>query len=148
MESILKSIPPQIYVAAYVSEEEVKSCDLTRFIETGLIHIVTPTSDEEAENMVNFAVKFKADGEAYTGAIALSRGWALATDENRVLKFFAQEMPHIQLITTPELLKHWVDTANPDSQIVHESLTTVEQIGRYSISTNHPCYPWWKTICP
>ena len=106
-----------------------------------------PETEEEATNVINFTVALGGDGEAYTGAIAIHRNWAIASDERRVLNFFAQRAPHLQRLTTPELLKYWADTAHPEPETLRLALELVANEGSYTISPRHSCFAWWQASC-
>lgn len=144
MEAILRSIPPQVAVAAYVSEYEIRSFDLQPFIDKGLLMVVDIdlASDADTNRVANYANALGADGEAYTGAIAVSKNWAIGTDERRVLKYFEREMPHLQKITTHELVKHWADTTAPERETVRLALQQIAIIGKFVINAQHPCFEW------
>ncbi|QNP29600.1 hypothetical protein [Cylindrospermopsis curvispora] len=63
-------------------------------IKQGLLSIVDFESEIEATNFVNYTVEID-DGEAATGAIAISRGWAIGTDDKKATKFLSQESPSL-----------------------------------------------------
>ena len=148
MEAILKSIPPQVAVATYVAENEIKSFDLQPFIDEGLLTVydIDFSSEEDTNRVVSYSYALGADGEAYTGAIAVSKNWAIGTDERRVLKFFERETPHLQRITTHELVKHWVDTTMPERETVRLALEQIAVIGKFAISAQHPCFEWTMSM--
>ena len=148
MEAILRSIPPQVAVAAYISENEIRSFDLQPFIDKGLLIVVDIdfTSDEDTNRVANYSNALGADGEAYTGAIAVSKNWAIGTDERRVLNYFEREAPHLQRITTHELVKHWADTMSPERETVQLALEQIAIIGKFVINAQHSCFEWTMSI--
>ena len=143
MEAVLRSLPVQVAISAFVAEEEVRRCDIQPFIQAGLLHIVEVETEEEAINALTFAADLGEDGEAYTGAIAIRRGWAIVSDERRVLSYFERRAPHLQRLTTPELLKYWTDKTHPDDVIVGRALNTIATEGNYTIGQRHVCHDWW-----
>ena len=84
------------------------------------------------------------DGEAATGAIAIHRNWAIATDDRQYRSVFKREAPHIQLISTPELVKHWVDNAHPKADIVSQVLKDIETRANYWVRVKDPLFDWWQ----
>ncbi|MEP6755164.1 MAG: hypothetical protein ABJA67_06670 [Chthonomonadales bacterium] len=143
MESILRIIPVRVAIAEYVAEVEVRECNLRPFISNELLTVIEVVTEEEAENVVTFATALGGDGEAYTGAIAVSHNLAIASDERRVLNYFERQAPHLQRLTSPELVKFWSDTANPPSHAVSQALQAIEQVGNYAVPNRSNCYDWW-----
>jgi predicted nucleic acid-binding protein len=158
MGNILKSIPKSVTVAAYVHAKEVmrihggpngditqkyERIDLQPFINSGLLTIVSPETEAENLAFVNFATALD-DGEAITGAIALHRNWSIATDDRKATSFFTQNMPHIQTISTPELIKYWVDTTHPPVEVLCTALQQVRTRARYEPDKRHKLYSWWQ----
>ncbi len=158
MGAILRSITSSIAVAAYVRDHETltiacespgnrlsqrESIDLQQFIDEGLLRVVSPETHEELVTVVNFAAHLD-DGEAITGAIAFHRNWSIATDDGKALRFFRQYTPNVQVITTPELIKHWVDTYHPPQENVSAALRTIRIRARYEPHRTHTLYDWWQ----
>ena len=158
MDTILRSITTSIAVAAYVRNKEALTiaCEspgntasqreaiaLQPLITSGLLRVVAPETEEELSTLVNFAVHLD-DGEAITGAIAFHRNWSIASDDGKALRFFGQHAPHIQLVTTPELIKHWVDTIHPPADVIRAALRNVRIRARYEPHRTHMLYDWWQ----
>lgn len=159
MGDILKSISISASVAAYVSNEEVlriydgidaegkpkyECIDLQPFIDAGLLIVVSPESEAENITFVNFAAALGGDGEAVTGAIALHRGWSIGSDDRKATSFFSRHTPHLQVISTPELVKHWIDTAHPAFELVCTVLQKIQARARYEPNQKHYLYSWWQ----
>lgn len=158
MDAILRSITTSIAVAAYVRDKEAltvacespgntasqrETIDLQPLITGGLLRVVAPETEEELSTLVHFAVHLD-DGEAITGSIAFHRNWSIGSDDGKALRFFGQHAPHIQLITTPELIKHWADTAHPSSDVIRTALRNVRTRARYEPHRTHMLYDWWQ----
>lgn len=156
---ILKSISKSVAVAAYVRDEEAlriytghdsdeaekyEQIDLQPFIDCGLLIVVSPETEAENITFVNFAAALD-DGEAITGAIALHRNWSICSDDRRATSFFTQNTPHLQVISTPELIKYWVDTTNPPLETVCAALQLIRVRARYEPHLRHKLYLWWQT---
>lgn len=160
MGNILRSISKSVAVVAYVRNEEAQKIyagdgtnaiqkyeliDLQPFIDSGLLIVVSPDTEAEDITFVNFAAALGGDGFSITGAIALHRNWSIGSDDRKAISFFAQHIPQVQLITTPELLKYWVDTANPPLDAVRIALQKIRTKARYEPHSKHKLYDWWQT---
>lgn len=158
MESILESIPAQVVISDYVKDREVlvilagpddnvfqmrEPVDLKPFVETGLINIASLDEEDESNTFLSFASQLD-DGEAYTGAIAFHRNWAIATDDKKAARLFKREAPENQIISTPEIIKHWADSHNPSSETIKTTLKSIRLRGRYFPDKQHPLYSWWQ----
>ena len=157
--NILQSIAKSVAVATYVREEEAlriyagtdtdvtqkyERIDLQSFIDCGLLTVVSPETEAENITFVNFAAALGGDGEAITGAIALHRHWSIGSDDRKAISFFVRHTPQLQIITTLELIKHWVDTAHPLSDEIRVALQKMRVRARYAPNTNHDLYKWWQ----
>jgi hypothetical protein len=154
--AILKSIPVQVAVTQVVREQELKTLQrleseendaATQFeaaIAQSLLIIVDFESEEEAESFVNYAAILD-DGESATGAIAVHREWAMATDDKRAISFFRKETPQIQILSTLEIVKHWSEEAGVDSQTLRDVLNLIRVKARYMAPKSDPLRSWWET---
>jgi hypothetical protein len=158
MESILKAISKSVAVAAYVRDHEAlrilsgvdgavtqrfEQIDLQPLIDCGLLVVVSPESEAENIAFVNFAVVLD-DGEAITGAIALHRNWSIGSDDRKAISFFNQHAPHLQMISTPELVKYWVDIAHPPLETIRLALQKIRLKAKYEPHLRHKLYLWWQ----
>lgn len=157
MRAILRSIPRNLSIAAYVKEQEVlnvysgpidnvqasrETIDLLPFIGEGLLILVDIENEMEEVSYINLAQKLD-DGEAITGAIAINRNWAIATDDVKSIKFFQNYASTIALISTLDLIKFWVDTTKPNKHLIQETILNIKVRGRYEPHRNHPLFIWW-----
>jgi predicted nucleic acid-binding protein len=158
MESILTAIPVQKAVADYVKDHEAlyiwagpgedvlkerESVNLDYFVDQDLIKIAALNEEDEANTFLHFASELD-DGEAITGAIALHRNWAIATDDKKARALFSRDAPNNQIITTPELVKHWADSRNPSLGTIKTAIKNIQSRGRYFPDKQHPLYEWWQ----
>jgi len=162
MAPILRSIPNIVAVAAFVYEKEAlwiyggpehevrqskEPIDLLPMVQAGLVEIVDIASEAEIERQVNLEANLDP-GEAISGAIALSRNWAIALDERKARNLFSHEAAHIQLIYTLELVKHWCDTRNPPFETIAAALKNIRHRAIYKPGPNHPLHDWWIQYLP
>ena len=149
MRSILQTLP-QIAIAEYVFQNEMKSIhnpleamDVTEFVNEGLVEILALQSEAEEQTSVNLAF-YMEDGEADSGAIAIHRQWVLATDERKVIAHFQSNYPHIQLATTPEILKYWADENQLSAPDIAMAIRNIELRARYVVASDHALREWWQ----
>lgn len=154
--AILQAIPVQVALTQVVQERELNSLrrlegeeneGATRFEEAiaqGLLKVVDFKSEEEAETFVNYVFELGDDGESATCAIAIHRGWAIATDDKKAIAFFQRLAPHLQILSTPEIIKHWSEEAGLDSSVLRDVLNAIRVKGCYLPPKNHPLRSWWE----
>ena len=94
----------------------------------------------ETELYVELAVEL-ADGEAMGLAMASSRGWLMATDDRKARRM-AEEL-EVQVICTPEIVRRWIDAAQPDPAAIVSVLTAIEQLAKFVPPPTFPESNWW-----
>lgn len=154
--AILQTIPARVVVTQVVRRRELLTLQklagedsegasqFEEAIQQKLLLITDFKSDEEAEIFVNYAFSLGDDGESATGAIAVSRNWAIATDDKKAISFFQREAPQIQILTTPEIIKYWSETTELDARTISEALLSIQTVGRYFPPKNHSLRGWWE----
>ncbi|MGH1394055.1 MAG: hypothetical protein ACRAVC_08470 [Trichormus sp.] len=144
---ILKSIPAEVVVTTVVQEYELRTLQRLKeeenqgaiqfeaAIEQGLLIVVDFESEQEEESYVNYAAILGDDGESATCAIA--------TDDKRAISFIQKEASNIQILSTPEIIKHWSEVASLDDSDLRNILNTIRLKGRYLPAKTHPLRSWW-----
>jgi hypothetical protein len=156
MQEILESMEKAMVIADYVCENEAltirsfdsdaeEPIDLQPFIEAGLLIIASLNSGAEEITFVNFAAEVD-DGEAITGALAFHRDWAVGSDDGAAIDTFRRLAPRQQIVTTPELIKHWVDSASPPRKAIADTLRAVRHRGKYGPGRDHFLHDWWQSF--
>ncbi len=152
---ILQSIPARVAVTQVVREEELKTLQILENEENegalqfeaaiahGLLIIVDFESEEEAESFVNYAAVLE-DGESATCAIAVHRGWAIATDDKKAISFIKREELPLQILSTLEVIQHWSEKASIDSAALRDALNAIRVKARYLPPKSHPLRSWWE----
>ncbi len=155
---IIQSIPAQVVVTEVVRERELLTLqrltdenneDVNQFetaIAKGLLSVVDFESEQEEETFVNYVFELGDDGESATCAIAVHRGWAIATDDKKAISFFQREAPHLQLLSTLEVVKHWSEARAVSSTTLRSVLIAIRTKGRYIPQRNHPLLSWWEDV--
>jgi predicted nucleic acid-binding protein len=82
------------------------------------------------------------DGESATCAIAVHRKWAIATDDDKAIKFLQNNFLHLQILSTPEIIKHWSEKQSIDSLVLSNVLNAIKIKGRYVPPKNDPLRNW------
>lgn len=153
---ILKSISAEVVVTTVVQERELKTLQRLQdqenegaiqfetAIAQGLLTVVDFESEEELESFVNYAAILKDDGESATCAIAIHRGWAIATDDKRAIAFFQQSAPYLQVFSTLDIIKYWSEETGVNSSVLRNVLNAIRVKGRYFPDKNHPLLSWWQ----
>ena len=153
---ILQALPAQVVVTQVVRERELLSLRrltdanhdaVSQFeaaIEQGLLLVEDFANDREAETFVNFASVLGDDGESATCAIAVHRQWAIATDDRQAVNFFQREAPHLQILSSLEIIKHWSEVSTITSAELRSALRNIRTRGRYVPHRNHPLLSWWQ----
>lgn len=155
---ILESIPVRVAIAEVVREKELLMLktlgnegrgDVNQFemaIEEGPIAIADFASEEEAATFLDFVSELKDDGESATGAIAVHRNWAIATDDKKAISFFQREAPQLQILSTLAIVKNWSEQRQVSSDILGSALAGIRTKGRYTPNRNHPLLGWWEDL--
>lgn len=159
IENILSAITERFTVAVYVIEFEAlavykKSKTETPYdrepiylqplIDEGLLLVVDLESDAEKEYLIEFSAQRLDDGEAATMAIANNRNWALATDDRRAIRVLSSNHRNIQIVSTPDLIKHWQECAKPEIDVLYQTIIDIETRANYLVGKSHPLYEWWQ----
>lgn len=154
---ILKGIPARVVVTEVVRKQELITLQRLKdeenegavqfetAIAQGLLSVVDFDSDEEKETFVNYVFELGDDGESATCAIAIHRGWAIATDDKKGISLFQKEAPHLQVLSTLEVVKYWSEEANLDLEELKIILRAIRVKGRYKPHRNHLLWSWWDT---
>ena len=158
-DDILTSISKPVFVARYVWSNEAlsvngapnpeaglqeESIDLGPLIGGGLLNLADLETEDEETLFVNFAASLD-DGEAITGAIAAARDWCVATDDRRARNVLTSQVPRMQLLSSPELIKHWADVTAAEADEVCRVVQRIRRHGHYIPPASHPLYVWWQS---
>lgn len=106
--------------------------------------ILAPFTEEEEELFVDLVIEMKDDGEAATGALALSRGYVMATDDIKATRAMRSRKPDIRVLTTPEIVKQWADTLGISEEEVRQTIHRIRYWARYTPPDSHPLREWWR----
>jgi predicted nucleic acid-binding protein len=117
--------------------------DLNEFVDVGALSICQIENEKEELLYVDLASMLD-DGEAMTLAIAIARGFDLATDERKAGRFFlAEVVDQKRLISTSVLLRQWADAKRLSAQKLKVALQKIETRASYRPPTDDRNYEWW-----
>ncbi len=117
--------------------------DLGKAIASGYIQTCRLEGQGEVDAFVRFAMQLD-DGEASCLAIAMSRGWTVATDDRKARRIASEN--GIALTSTPELIQRWVDVTSPSDTAVRDLLKKIERFARFRPRRVDPLYDWWTSL--
>lgn len=157
ISDILAAFPITTYIVEYVYINEILKIsqgagkpdvkiDLEHVISCGALKVMPLEPGNQEITVLNFAAPGLDNGEAITGAIAVHHNWAIALDDRSAISLLRREAPDLQLITTPELIKYWVDSSAPQTELLREVLQNIETLGRYRPPRDHPLITWWQSF--
>jgi len=153
--SLLRATGSSFHVPQTVADEALNVCrpdeeddektvkeeiDLSPAVEAQLIQLCDLQTPRENLLFVQFAAEL-SDGEAICLAIAQSRGWIVATDDRKAQRLAGQS--GIAAVTTPELIKRWVDAESIVDAEVREVLQRIRRCARFIPRKGSPLFEWW-----
>ena len=160
LREIAMALPYQFVVADYVLEREALyvwlpdsiggpteriHIDVSPLVAEGLITVVRLEHPEEEALFVDLAASVD-DGEAVTGALALCRGYLLATDDRKARRILSEHGQGVGLVSTLELVKSWAEAASiTDSELRH-ALEAIRSGASYVPGERDPHYEWWQEL--
>lgn len=85
------------------------------------------------------------DGEAYSIALAISRGYDLGTDDKKAIRVFNSFSNHKKIWSTPELVfRLFGNSARSFNK--QEILKNIQDKAKYLPHTSHPYYNDWMKM--
>jgi hypothetical protein len=57
----------------------------------------------------------------------------------------AANYPAVEIVTTPALLRRWVETRKPAAPEVRDTLEAVRLRANFAIGPKHTLYAWWQS---
>jgi hypothetical protein len=156
---LVAPLPLRACVEAYVAEEEAlevydgpadapkaarRAVDLQALADAGALDLVVLTGEEEAL-FVELAARHPGldDGETRSLAVALARGWALATDDGAALRVVREAHPSVTTWRTPDLVKAWAEATEARAGAVRDVVQRIEVYDGYRVARDHPLRDWW-----
>jgi predicted nucleic acid-binding protein len=126
-------------------EEEREQVDLEPLLQLSLLVIEELHDPAEEALFVQFSEQL-ADGEAEAAALAIRRGYILATDDRKARRVVTAGGHPVQLISTLELVREWQDEAGVPEEDMANLLRRIAERARYRPRRNHPLWDWWSRL--
>lgn len=160
LRDIALALPHRLGVADYVIEQEALyvwrpapgeareervTVDLSPLVEEGVMQVLGLEHQEEEATFVDMAALVD-DGEAITGALALHRGCAVATDDRKARRVLADRAPAVPLVSTLELLKQWAERSSLAPADLRAAMLAMQSGASYVPGERDPLYEWWRTV--
>ena len=154
---VIRTIEEHTYVCAEVQREsfylladdgtdDLIEINLEPHFETGALRACEVNGPAEAALLVDFSTSVD-DGEANTLAIAISRGWGVATDDRKARRVFLENNPNTEmLVSTSEIMRHWAELANPSDEELRETLLRIERQASFIPPKSDPNLEWWTNL--
>jgi predicted nucleic acid-binding protein len=154
VDRILRAAPRDSLICSAVESESIylrtedlkvplEPIDLRPLTASGLLTVCYIEGAQEAELYVDYANALD-DGEAMSLAIAISRGFDLATDERKARRLFLESGADPQRLTsTSELIRRWVEAEAVPTDGLKAVLIQVEKRARYQPPVTDANYHWW-----
>lgn len=133
-----------IYLRAADSNAPPDEVKLDLFVKSKCLTVYQLSGDKEQVLYVDYAADLD-DGEAMTLALALSRGFSMATDDRKARRIFLEEIgDRTRLLSTAQILRSWSKKAGLTSGELKKLLLEVSRRGRYSPPSGDPDFSWWS----
>ena len=154
------ALPYRLVVADYVLEREAlyvwlpdstggsperTRIDVSPVVAEGLITVVRLDHPEEEALFVDLAVSVD-DGEAVTGALALCRGYLVATDDRKARRILSERGQRLGLVSTLELVQSWAEAASVADSELRNVLEAIRSGASYVPGERDPLYEWWQRL--
>jgi hypothetical protein len=160
MAEILQPLPNPILVADFVEKHEVlyvydgpldnvraskRQVDLSPFLQSGVLVSTTLISEAEQDLFIRLT-NLLDDGEAMTTALAIERGWTIATDDQATISYLTANHLTVRYLTTPDIVKHWSNTSHPPEATLRDVVRDIRFRARYHPNSRHPLVEWWQNL--
>lgn len=161
MSEIFGGSPVQFSVSSYVKEREActilskpdnnghRQCipiHLEGLISEGLLAVIDNSSPAVANNVIILGSSgIKGMGEKISAALAMDNNWGLVLDDKRAMVKLEPFLPHIQMLTTFDVLKFWAIRHGICGSTLCDLLCNIIIRGNYRIAKDHPHFNWVKS---
>lgn len=154
---ILPALSSRVLVSSFVSAEALwhetaakgsgevtgrQTVTLDLLVQSGVIEIVELTAQEQKIFLV--LAQHLGDGEAASGAIAVERFGAVATDDRKARRVLGQHSPPIHTIGTANLLQAWELRAQIPAGEMELALRAIRIGARFEPGPNDDGSAWWR----
>ena len=158
MGDIIRSVPVRIAISTYVKDYEAQNIlelpdcngvqqsapiDLDSLVSSGELELIFCETSSIASTVIVLSdAGIRGMGEKISGAIALENGWGLILDDKHATAKLTAHLPHIQMLTTLDLVKYWSEQRISNNGIVRQVLQNIRSRGNYIVPKDHLLHSW------
>jgi predicted nucleic acid-binding protein len=135
-----------IYLRTEEGDNPLRAVSLDPLINSRLLEVCDIESEDEARLYVNYATNLD-DGEAMSVALAVARGYTLATDERKARRIFLENGLREHLTCSSQIIREWSEAAAISPGRVKEALLEIMNGARFRPANNDDNRKWWDHIC-
>lgn len=157
IEPILSALNKRWLVCAAVEKESLylrtedpndplQPVSLAPLLSAKLLEICDIESADEAKLYVNYSARLD-DGEAMSVALALARGYHLATDERKARRIFRESGDALHLSSTSQIIKEWTEIEKVSRKRAKSVLLAIAQKARFMPPASDENVQWWNDLC-
>ena len=130
-----------LYLATEDGGEPYEPIDVPQYVRDGELTLVDLTPEE----LVSFMTLARSvdDGEAAMLALAMHRGWAIATDDRKARRVARESIPNPELTTTAAILHRWATGADAAPEDIRGMLRKIETKAAYTPRRTDRYREWW-----
>ena len=122
--------------------DEREAVDWQALIDASAVKVLTVAGEAELGTYVELAASLD-DGEAATCAVAMRRGYAVATDDRKARNVLTAKSPQTRLYSTLDLLKQWCERRQLAAPAIQAVLRDLRERGRFLPPRGDPLKEWW-----
>ncbi|HQU42833.1 MAG TPA: hypothetical protein PK867_08470 [Pirellulales bacterium] len=115
--------------------------DLSNLISARVLTACQADVQAESDSFARYVAIFGSPGESLCLALAECRHWLIATDDKQAIGI--SRRVGLTVVSSPEILKTWADSAAPDEATVVAALKDVERFAKFRPNRNMPECQWW-----
>ena len=159
IREIALALPHALYVSRYVAEHETlyvrvrepgggmssQQIELAPLIADEILRLAEVRGAAEASTLIDLATELD-DGEAHTAAIAINRGFMVATDDRKARRLLTEEWPSVRILSTTQILKIWSESARVTSQELRDTFTAINVGAKFVPGPHDPLFDWWRQL--
>ena len=116
--------------------------DLQLSIQRGVLTSLSPESEKELEDYVNYATEVD-DGEAQALAIAKNRDFILLTDDRRAARLAQRPDINVRTTSTPAVLQSWSRLSIENEHKLTVIIPRIADLARFAPASDSAFFAWW-----
>ena len=105
---------------------EREPVDLQTALDGRQLEIVASDDEDELLTYIDLTLTID-DGEAMSAALAIHRGWLVATDDRKALRLLNEQ--GVTTVSTLEIVRYWSQITQPERSVIQAVLRNIEQRG-------------------